>query len=123
MISNLTLAELREVTAAFADASNSCVCSFTMAGVLAPCLPGGDDAHPFVEMCITCELFPDDDAAAQAVARVLGLNVRRRYDDDSLRYWRPFLARPGSPDDRDTYCVGADAFGCWPQTEIPITPK
>lgn len=91
-----------------------------MPGVLSPMLPGCDDAHPFVQACDACRRFPHDDAAAYALAEALGLSVRRRYDNENCRFWRPFLARPGSPDDRDTYCIGADEFGCFPSKEVPL---
>jgi hypothetical protein len=90
-----------------------------MPGVLAPMYPDGDAAHLFVQACDGCGRYPHDDAAAHALAEHLKLNVRRRYDDDSLRYWRPFVARPDSHDDADTYGIGADDFGCFPEKEVP----
>lgn len=131
MIPNLTLEELEELVRSLADPANDdwdsptyCdTCCGGLPGTIAPILPGEDDAHPFVESCGSCERLNDEyanDTAARLIAAALGLNVRRRYDDDSLRYWRVFLARPGSPDDRDFYCIGADEFGCWPTQEIPL---
>lgn len=124
MTANLTLDELATMAYGAArspDGSAGCECwACGPGGVLAPMLPGGDPAHPFVERCDLCEIFPDDGVAAEAVARMFGLVVRRRYDDDSLRYWRSFLARSGSPDDCDFVCVEPDEFGCWPSAEIAL---
>jgi hypothetical protein len=136
---NLTLDELVELAATAADPDHGCFsCDGLMPGIQTPMLPDGDDAHPFVEWCDECQtlfrdkrtgelvgdpalkLYKDDEDAARAFAKRFGLNVRRRYDDESLRYYRIFLARPGSPDDRDWYCVGADEFGCFPDEERPV---
>jgi hypothetical protein len=72
---------------------HGCGCS---SGALAPWNGG-----TFVEACADCARFTDDDDAAGFLAGRLGLNVRRLYDDETRRYWRPFLTRPGSPGDHD----------------------
>ncbi len=131
MTTDLTLDELTEMVRALADPANDdpdsptyCdTCCGGLPGTIAPILTGGDPAHSFVENCGSCRRLTDEyanDTAAKLIADALGLNVRRRYDDASLAYWRVFLARPGSPDDRDTYCVDADEFGCWPSAEIAV---
>lgn len=117
---DMTLTEFAAAVRTLADPAHECGCA--PVGVLAPMLPGGDDSHLFVERCDDCRMVDDDDAAAARVATLLGLSVRRRYDDDTLQYWRPFVARPGSPDDRDTYAVGANEFGCFPLAERPVPP-
>ncbi len=117
------LEQVHEASTKLADPANDCdSCSNEMPGVIAPCLPDGDDAHAFVERCDECGRFTDDVEAIEAFAKATGLNVRRRYDDASLKYWRPFVASPGSPDDRDFYGVGANEFGCWPNSEHHVTP-
>lgn len=124
MPTDLTLDALAETAARFTDPDNDCdACGDTMPGVLAPMLPDGDDAHPFVQRCDSCNRHEDDEAAATALGGRAGLVVRRRYDDRTLQHWRPFVATPGSPDDRDTYGVDANEFGCWPAAEFPVREK
>lgn len=131
-IPNLTLEELESMVRTLTVPANDdpdslefCdTCCGGLPGTIAPILPEGDDAHPFVECCGSCERIDSatqgNDMAAQLVAAALGLKVRKRFDDDSLRYYRVFLARPGSPDDRDTYCIGASWCGTHPSHEVGL---
>lgn len=120
-VPNLTLDELGRLAAGLADPTYDCDCA--PPGVYAPMLPGGDAAHCFVQSCGECQKYDSDNDAAQVVADALGLVVRVRYDDEHREYFRPFLARPGSDDDADFYCVGADEFGCNPHSEVRIDPE
>ncbi len=127
----LTHDELEALVRMLADPANDdsdhdeyCdTCCGGLPGTIAPIYPEGDDAHLFVECCGSCRRIDDgmgDEAAAFLIASALGLRVRRRYDDDSLRYYRVFLVRPGAVDDHDTYCIGASEVGTWPSLEVAL---
>jgi hypothetical protein len=108
------------------DPANVCACAESVPGTLVPA--GNDDHHLFVQSCDECGAagrlpvgLNDDHLAARLVARAVGWHVRIRFDDDSLRYWRPFVARPGDWDDRDFVCVDADEYGWAPTAEIRLS--
>jgi hypothetical protein len=84
----------------------SCGC---LAGVLAPW--GQDTDHCFVERCDDCQRYPDDETAAEALARFAGLVAHRRYDDATLNFYRPFVTLRGASDDSDFYVVGPVEHG------------
>lgn len=122
MTANLTYDELIAIADTLTEPTNDCDegCAGGMPGVLAPCFPDGDESHLFIECCDTCLRYPDDTAAAEAFAAATGLVVKYRFDNGTLRYWRPFIARPGSTDARDVYGVGSNWCGCYPDHEVAL---
>lgn len=121
MTANLTYDELTALAVTLRDADNDCEeCASCMPGVFSPCYPGGDQAHLFIERCDTCRRYPDDTAAADAFAAATGLVVHYRFDDGTLRCWRPFIARPESDEARDVYGVGSNWYGCYPDHEVAL---
>ena len=115
------LADLERALQPHFDPDNDCdSCNGSVPGVLVPA--GNDQNHLFVQSCDACRagLPGDDVGAARLVAGRLGWRVRYRYDDRTLRYWRPFVARPGDWDDRDFACEGADEHGWEPVAEKPL---
>lgn len=121
---NLTFDELEYMLREFADPTNECECGPTMPGTFAPVASGGDESHCWVESCGMCnrELGLDDTDIAHRIAIATGLNVRYRFDDPSMRYYRVFVARPYSPEDHDYIAVGANEFGVHAAGEVPIPP-
>lgn len=128
MPKNLTFEGLTEMVKALNDPNNDCdTCGGGgLPGTIAPIATNGDASHCFVECCGSCEVFHEfahgDQAAAEAIAAHFPgrLNVRKRYDDETLQYWHPFLTRPGSSEDFDSYCIGADKFGTFPTREVRV---
>lgn len=122
-------AELDPLINALVDPTNPCdACGDSIPGTLVPA--GNDDHHLFVQSCDYCACagtldpaFSDDFWAAELVAAHTGWHVRLRYDDDTRRSWRPFVARPGGWDDRDFVCVDPDEYGWAPSAEIPLPPE
>lgn len=117
---NVTWDQIVAMVALHAGSSNDCEgCLGGIPGTIAPIATNGDDSHPFVERCDTCQRFETDWEAALRVAGLIGLVARRRYDAPGVPYFRPFLARPKSPDDSNFYCIDADEFGTHPRDEVP----
>ena len=122
----LPLAELDRLIQPVVASANPCdACRDSIPGTLVPA--GNDDHHFFVQSCDNCAcagtLEPgtsDDFWAAELVASRTGWHVRFRFDDDTRRYWRPFVARPGAWDDRDFVCVEPDEYGWAPAAEVPL---
>lgn len=114
------LDELVERLAGAVDPENDCdACGDSLPGALVPA--GNDDNHLFVQSCDACTAHCDDLVAARRAATALGWHVRLGYDDRTLRYWRPFVAKPGGWDDRDFASVDADEYGWGPAAEAPLT--
>lgn len=65
-----------------AEETIPCGCG-PIAGVLWPWATDGDDSQDWVERCDDCQVYPDDEAAAAALAQHLGVAVRhaRLHDD------------------------------------------
>ena len=128
-MAQITLVEVEHLSATLKSADNDCeACASGMPGVLAPCLPDSDASHAFIQKCDLCEVIEDDDAATEAFAMATGLIAHRRFDDDSLTRWRPFVARAGDEDDTDLVCVWTagpqNEFGVHPDDERPLdTPE
>lgn len=101
-----------------ADPNNECDCASSVPGTLVPF--GNDEDHLFVQACDECSA-DDDYVAARRVARAVGWHVRIRFDAETRRTWRPFVARPGEWDDRDFVAVDADEYGWAPEAEIALS--
>lgn len=53
----------------------NCDCSNFVLGAIWPMATNGDDSLPWVERCDDCQTFPDDEAAAEAIAAKIGGRV------------------------------------------------
>lgn len=63
-------------------------------GAIWPIASDGDDSFPFVERCDNCKRFPDDVAAAEAVAQAIGGTVEWAPVHGDQQRAQPYVRKP-----------------------------